>query len=123
LLRSYSVLARLLSTTCDLWVEANVELVQRLIADGPALKQMFGAGDELGKVTEIEPALSDTHAGRRTVMGLTFASGVRLVYKPRSVGMEEAYSRLLHWCNAQGASPPFKVLAVLKRANYGWIEF
>jgi len=123
LLRTYSVLARLLATTCDLWVEANVEFAQRLAADWPDLAEIFGAGDDLGQVTEIEPALSDSHAGRRCMMALTFATGIRLIYKPRSTGMEETYASLLRWCNAQGATPPFKVLEILNRDSYGWVEF
>ena len=123
LMRTYSVLARLLATTCDLWVEANVEFAQRLVADWLDIAEMFGTGEDLGQVTEIQPALSDTHAGRRCVMALTFACGTRLIYKPRSVGMEEAYASLLRWCNAQGATPPFKALEILNRNSYGWVEF
>lgn len=44
LLQSYSVLARLLTTTCDLWVEANVEFVQRLQADWPDLVALLALG-------------------------------------------------------------------------------
>jgi type 2 lantibiotic biosynthesis protein LanM len=123
LLRTYSVLARLLATTCQLWVAANAEFVQRLSADWPTLEQTFGAENVLGQVIEIEPALSDTYTGRRSVMALTFASGFRLVYKPRSVGTEEAFSHLLNWCSAQGATPPFKALSILNCSNYGWAEF
>lgn len=119
----YSVLARLLATTCDLWVSANVEFVQRLSADWSALEHMFGVGSNLGQVIEIQPTLSDTHAGRRNVMALTFASGCKLIYKPQPVGMEEAFSQLLHWCNGQGALPPFKTLSILNRSTYGWVEF
>ncbi len=123
LLRTYSVLARLLATTCDLWVEANVEFAQRLAADWPDLAEIFGPGNDLGQVTEIQPALSDSHVGRRSVMALTFATGIRLIYKPRSTGMEKAYASLLRWCNAQGAAPPLKVLEILNRDSYGWVEF
>jgi type 2 lantibiotic biosynthesis protein LanM len=123
LLRMYSVLARLLTTTCDLWVEANVEFVQRLFTDWSDLSETFGGGDDLGQVREIQPALSDTHSGRRCVMSLTFARGIKIVYKPRCIGMEEAYASLLRWCNAQGAKPPFKILNILSRDSYGWVEF
>ncbi len=123
LFRTYSVLARLLATTCDLWVEANVELVQRLAADLSAIAQRFASGSAMGQVIELQPALSDVHAGRRSVMALIFASGCRLVYKPRSVGMEEAYYHLLRWCNMQGATPPFQILTILNRSTYGWVEY
>jgi len=120
---TYSVLARLLATACDLWVEAVVELVQRLAADRSALIELFNAGVDPGQVTEIQPALSDVHDGRRSVMALTFASGCRLIYKPRSLGMEEAYYHLLRWCNAQGATPPFQIVTVLNRSTYGWMQY
>lgn len=124
LLQSYSVLARLLATTCDLWVEANVEFIQRLQADWSELVSIFfGAGNDPGPVTEIQPALSDMHAGRRATMALTFALEYRLIYKPRPVGMEEAYARLLQWCNAQDITPQLKSLTILNRASYGWVEF
>lgn len=117
----YNVLARLLATTCDFWVEANVEFLQRLAADWQTIQQTFN--DELGVVTSIEPALSDSHNGKRTVMALTFASGRKLVYKPKDVGMEESYYHLLRWCNEQGITPPFKILRIVKRPSYGWVEF
>ena len=44
LLRTYSVLARLLVTACDLWVEANVEFAQRLAADWPDLQRCLEPG-------------------------------------------------------------------------------
>jgi lantibiotic modifying enzyme len=128
LLLEYSVLARLLATACDCWVEANVEFVQRLLADWPALEQMFGGNKSLEQVTEILPALSDAHAGRRCVMALTFDDSVRVVYKPRSVGIEQAFYELLNWCNEHGASLDLPLLTffcprLLKRPGYGWMEF
>jgi type 2 lantibiotic biosynthesis protein LanM len=123
LLLAHSVLARLLAVTCDLWVETIVELVQRLAADDAALRERFHAGKDPGQVIALWPALSDAHAGRRTVMALTFASGSRLIYKPRSLGMEEAYYHLLRWCNAQGDLPPFHIVTVLDRSTYGWMQY
>lgn len=123
LLLEHSVLARLLAVTCECWIETIVELVQRLAADRSALIERFHAGNDPGQIIAIEPALSDTHCGRRTVIALTFASGTRLIYKPRSLGMEEAYSHLLRWCNAQGATPPFHIVTVLDRSTYGWMQY
>jgi type 2 lantibiotic biosynthesis protein LanM len=128
LLLEYSVLARLLATACDCWVEANVEFVQRLLADWSALEQMFGSNKSLEQVTEILPALSDAHAGRRSAMALTFDDSIRVVYKPRSVGIEQALYELLNWCNEHGTSPDLPLLKffcprLLERSGYGWMEF
>ena len=77
----------------------------------------------LGNVVELQPSLSDAHRGGRSVVALTFASGRRLVYKPKDMGTEAAYQRLLAWLNDQGAPLSFKVLKVLDRSTHGWEEF
>ena len=97
---------------------------ERLEADIPELERVFGDdGEELGNVVELKPSLSDPHRGRRSVVALTFASGRKLVYKPKDMGTEAAYHRLLAWLNERGAPLPFKVLEVLDRSTHGWVEF
>lgn len=121
--KRYPVLARMLATMSDLWVEANVEFLQRLAVDLPALKQHFGGGQPLGQVASIRPALSDPHRGRRRVIALAFASGRKLIYKPKDLGTEAAYQQLLAWCNGQDVALSFRVLSVLNRTSHGWVEF
>ncbi|HEU5373948.1 MAG TPA: type 2 lanthipeptide synthetase LanM family protein, partial [Ktedonobacteraceae bacterium] len=123
LLQTYSALADLLATTCDGWISANTEFVQRLVADWSAIAQIFSADRRPERVVQMQPALSDMHTGRRCVMALTFDNGVRLVYKPRALGMEEIFYTLLSRCHAQGADLPCKIPALLTRAEYGWMEF
>ncbi len=122
LLEEYAVLGRLLGTTMHYWVEATVEFLQRLATDQAALARTFAGGGELGPVVAVRPALSDPHRGHRGVLALTFASGRTLVYKPKNLGSEEAYNRLLAWLNARGAPLPFKTLAVVNRGTHGWVE-
>ena len=98
--REYSVLARLLATITDLWVEATLEFLQRLAADWSDLQRAFGVHGDVDRVTNVESSLSNPYRGRRRVMVLTFTSGFKLVYKPKDLGIEEAYYRLLNWCNA-----------------------
>jgi type 2 lantibiotic biosynthesis protein LanM len=123
LLHEYSFLARLLASTTDLWIASHVEFLQRLASDWQDIQQTFGGDTEHEQVIAIDPALSDPHHGRRFVMALTLASGKKLVYKPRNIGMEVCYNRLLNWCNEHGATPPLQVLTTIDRANYGWVEF
>jgi type 2 lantibiotic biosynthesis protein LanM len=120
----YPVLARRLGNISHLWVEANAEFLGRLEADMPELERVFGDdGEELGNVVELKSSLSDPHRGMRSVVALTFASGRKLVYKPKDMGTEAAYHRLLAWLNERGAPLPFKVLEVLDRSTHGWVEF
>ncbi len=123
LLVEYPVLARRLGEISTLWVEANAEFLGRLEADMPRLETVFNDGEALGGVVELRPSLSDPHGGGRGVVALTFASGRTLVYKPKDMGTEAAYFRLLGWLNEKGAPLPFKVLEVLDLSTHGWVEF
>lgn len=135
--QEYSVLARLMATATDLWVEANGELMRRLESDWLAIQQTFQGNANaktyamsLQQVVAVEPALSDLHNRGRAVAALTFASGLKLIYKPKDLGMEVAFFQFLDWLNQQGGETwhtlpllPFKVLQVLNRPTYGWVEY
>lgn len=121
--RKYSVLARLLATLTEQWIAATVAFLQRLATDWSAIQHMLGDNDEQDQVMAVQPSLSRPHDGRRCVMALTFASGRKVIYKPRNIGLEEAYYRLLAWCNEQGIPLPSKVLTCINRSNYGWVEY
>ncbi|MFL5660052.1 MAG: type 2 lanthipeptide synthetase LanM, partial [Ktedonobacteraceae bacterium] len=121
--KEYTVLARLLATVTDLWVEANVEFLRHLSSDWSEIQRLFDGGGALGQVETVQTALSDPHRGRRSVIALTFASGQKLVYKPKDLGVEEAFNRLLSWFNERDVPLPFKVLKVIDRGTHGWVEF
>lgn len=121
--QEYSVLARLVATAVDLWVNATAEFIQRLAADWQLIQEQFRNGEELGEVIAIESSISDPHQQGRSVFILTFTSGWKLVYKPKDCNLEKAYTQFLDWLNQQGAPLAFKVIQVLNRSDYGWIEF
>lgn len=119
--QKYSVLARLVATLIDLWVEEKTEFIQRLASDLSTIEQTFQ--EDAGQVVAISLDLSDSHNRRRSVMALTFASGLKLIYKPRSLGLEEAYFQLLKWCNQQEVLLPFKLVKVIDCKTHGWMEY
>ncbi len=119
--QKYSVLARLIATALDFWVEAIAELLLRLASDLPRIQQTFPG--VMGQVVAIQPGLSDYHNRGRCVIALTFASGLKLIYKPRDLGLETAYFQLLDWCNQQGVLLPFQLLKVINCTTHGWMEY
>lgn len=123
--QKYPVLARLIAIAIDFWVEATAEFLQSLKADLSKIQQGFNhqPNTQLGKVVEINSSLSDPHNQNRSVIVFTFESGLKLVYKPKDLGLEVAYNQFLDWCNQQGVLLPFKVLKVLNRGTYGWVEY
>jgi type 2 lantibiotic biosynthesis protein LanM len=121
--REFPVLARLAAQTTDSWIETSAELLHRLGEDRKAIRDVFADGVDLGEVVALGTDLSDAHHGGRSVVAVRFASGLRLIYKPRNLGLERAYFSLLAWLNEHGAPLPFRLLRILERPEYGWVEF
>lgn len=115
-------LARQLARLVDTWQSANAELLGRLERDRADLGRALGDGAPPGQLLRLEPGLSDRHHGGRQVAVLHFASGLRAVYKPRSVALEAAFNRFLRWLGAAGLEPTPPCLRVLVRDGYGWVE-
>ena len=114
----HPVLAAFVEAILDAWCDATAELVERLDADLPLVRERFEWHADPGAVVAVEPDLSDPHHGGRSVAVLTFASGARLVYKPRSLAADAAFGDFLVWCDAG-----FRVPTVLDRHRYGWAEY
>lgn len=127
LFQKYPVLGRLIATAVNFWVDFTAEFLQRLSEDKADIQRIFGKfgsnQDYLGKVTEIKTSLSDSHKQGRTVILLTFESGLKLVYKPKDLGLEVGFNQFLDWCNHHSQLLDFKVIQVLNRNKYGWVEY
>ncbi|WP_375512897.1 type 2 lanthipeptide synthetase LanM family protein [uncultured Nostoc sp.] len=121
--QEYSVLARLAATATDLWVDATLEFILRLASDWSEIQTTFQPEKELGQVVAVKPSLSDLHRGGRSVIKITFASGLNLIYKPRNLAIESAYFNLLAWFNQHDVPLPFKLLKVINHSTHGWVEF
>jgi type 2 lantibiotic biosynthesis protein LanM len=121
--QQYPVLARLVATVTDLWVDTTKEFLWRLASDWSEIQKTFQPETELGQVVAIAPFLSDRHHNGRSITAATFASGLKLVYKPKDIALESAYVKLLAWLNEHGVRLPFKLFKVINRLAYGWVEF
>ncbi len=121
--QEYSVLGRLIATTVDLWVDTTAEFMVRLATDWTEIQQTFQPKKELGKVIAIAPNLSERHHQGRTALELTFAAGLKLIYKPKNLGLDIAYINLLNWFNQEKLPLKFKLIKILNRDDYGWVEF
>lgn len=117
----YPVLERLLATAADQSQASWREMMARLRDDWELLGKAFALRAET--LVHVDCGLGDPHRGGRSVMILTFASGRRLVYKPRSVAVEAHFSNCIAWFNDHGLEPSLRPLAALPRGDYGWVEF
>ena len=115
LFREYPVLLRLFGLCLEFWVGASAEFLRRLADDWPELA--------VNPATSLTTGISDAHNGHRYVVIVERDPGWRLVYKPKDLVIEAAFSSFLDWCNSQQDEIHLKVLDVWPRAGYGWVEF
>ncbi len=97
-----------------------VAVLDHLETDRPLLAPLgVGAQD---RVVRLEVAAGDRHARGLRVQVLHLDSGRRLVHKPRDLGVDSAFQRVLTavrtWSGAQ-----LRTCEVLSREGYGWMEF
>jgi type 2 lantibiotic biosynthesis protein LanM len=118
----YPVLARLMTATVQRWLDTTLELLGRLAEDRSMIEHRLSKGTKLGPLVAVHSGLSDPHRGGRTVAILTFASGQRVVYKPKSLAVDLEFQSLIDWLNATGLEFQHRTLQVLNRGAYGWVE-
>jgi type 2 lantibiotic biosynthesis protein LanM len=119
----YPVLARYAVEAVESWIAASREFLTHLVEDREALRALFAPDAGLGRLVELDGGLGDSHRGGRAVLKAVFDSGLKLVYKPRSIAVEVAFQDLLGWAEAQGLAPGFRRLRFFDRGDHGWVEF
>lgn len=122
ILRAYPVLARYLVTLVDNWVASTKEWLQRLRVDFEQVRAAFLEESD-AELVWVEPTGGDRHAGGRTPLVLVFRSGRRVVYKPRSLALDQHFSQLIAWLNERGLQPPLRGVRMVDKSSHGWCEF
>ncbi|HET8843790.1 MAG TPA: type 2 lanthipeptide synthetase LanM family protein, partial [Ktedonobacteraceae bacterium] len=97
--------------------------VRRLAADWQTIRAIFAPQSDPGLLINISGGAGDLHRGGRSVNILEFSSGFHLVYKPKSLAIDQHFGELLTWLNAQGQQPDLLPCKALNRGEYGWEEF
>ena len=128
LLSEYPVLARRLITCIENWVDYSAEFLFHLAADWKEIVSLFSPGHEnmfpkCGLLAEAATGAGDTHRHGRSVLMARFEGGLELVYKPRSIAVDQHFQDLIRWVNQKGAEPQLRTLRVLTRETHGWVEF
>ncbi|GAA5530717.1 type 2 lanthipeptide synthetase LanM family protein [Herpetosiphon gulosus] len=122
LLQAYPVLIQQLCLTIQRWHANSTTIFERLNHDWPALQQLFPVLQQTDGLIGLQAGAGDVHAGGQSVVILSFANA-KLVYKPRSLAIDQAFQELLHWVNQHSSMLPLRLLKVLDRHHYGWSEW
>lgn len=116
---AYPAAARVLALPYVRWDAALAELLAHLEQDREALALAFGQGNKLGALIDYAGGLGDTHAGR-SVAALSFASGVRVVYKPKDLRVAGAYHGLVQALTDFGLLPALRPRTLVLRDTHAW---
>ena len=121
LFSDYPVLRQQIANRLDKWSAFSLEFLKHLRDDWDLVGEFFAT--DPGMLVEIQSGRGDMHDNGRSVLIASFASGARIVYKPRSLAVGEHFQQLLAWLNDRGVEPGFRELKVLDRGDHGWAEF
>jgi type 2 lantibiotic biosynthesis protein LanM len=100
---------------------ALLEFAERWASDRAQIAKLCGAPP--GALREVTFGAGDSHRGGRTV-AIVSCEGGRVVYKPRSLAVEEKLVGFIAGLERDLGRPlPIRVPAVVAFADYGWAEF
>jgi type 2 lantibiotic biosynthesis protein LanM len=122
LYQRYPALARLISHRLKCWRRNMKYLLQAVREDLPLLVEELNV-TPAAKVERLSLNLSDAHHLGKSVAVLTFSAGTRIVYKPRSLGLEKRFMGILSYLNERAQIPLFQIIKMVERPRHGWCEF
>lgn len=102
--------------------ENIVKLCERFAQDRAEINRRFFPQEPCERVEVLSGSNSDRHNGGKQVFILELDNGRRLIYKPRSLAVEEAYRRFLFRI-AEGIGVSYWWNQALDRGDYGWCEW
>jgi type 2 lantibiotic biosynthesis protein LanM len=123
----YGVLARQVHLCLAHWASFGIEFFTHLAEDWRDVQTTLADGVPLGRLAAVEGSDGDGHRSGRCVLKIAFTSGLRVVYKPRSLAVDRHFGELVEWFNAHAAESPvlhtLRTAKVLDRNSRGWAEF
>jgi len=117
----YPVLGRSLTEITERTINNVTTLLDRYKNDYKIIKETFFGNDI--ELESVSFGLGDSHKNGQSVSILTFKGGNKLVYKPRSLKIDNAYNQFLEWINNQGISIKLKNVISINYEEYGWQQF
>ncbi|QLH25633.1 type 2 lanthipeptide synthetase LanM family protein [Streptomyces sp. Rer75] len=117
----YPVLARCVAELLDGWVADRIRFARHLRDDLDALCGHLLSGDRPGGVAALRFGHGDVHRRGRSVCRVDFRDAPPVFYKPRSLAVDEQFTRLVHRFN-EDSPYALRTPRTLTRADHGWAE-
>ena len=120
--RTYPVLLRLLGNVVECWTENTRRLLEAFARDQREISKLLN-NPGCGAISSIELGKSDPHHGRQSVAIISVEGGGRIVFKPRPIGSEIAFMKVLSFMNRHSGQSLYRTMKAIPRSSYGWCEF
>lgn len=117
------VLGYVLGTALRQRCVSTAEMLARLTADRATLIDVLFDGRDPGPLVGVSADAGDRHHDGRAVAVLTFASGDRVVYKPRDLRCFAAYFEFVAGLDGAFADGGPSGRRLVVRDGYGWDEY
>lgn len=98
------------------------ELLDRFAEDRQEINRRLYPGNPCGEIRQVGGGGSDSHRHGHRVFILELDNGEKLVYKPRSMAVDEAYEAFLRWV-FENTGMPCWWYRVWDRGEYGWCQW
>ncbi|GFN31660.1 type 2 lanthipeptide synthetase LanM family protein [Paenibacillus xylaniclasticus] len=122
ILLKFPVLARMMSEHLARSLRNGLELFGRLEEDYAQLQETF-LGGMPAVLQRVEMSAGDSHQDGRTVTLLHFDNGTTIVYKPRSLQTDMAFTQWLNWLERNGLEDGPIAARTIDRGHYGWQQY
>ncbi|WP_317949334.1 type 2 lanthipeptide synthetase LanM family protein, partial [Rossellomorea marisflavi] len=97
-----------------------------VVATNKEMEQLIAKfNNSLGDILDIQASFGDSHSGGKSVAIITFASGQKLVIKPRNMSLEENFNNFINKLNNITGKEILNLhyAKVHTSAEFGWMEF
>lgn len=113
-----------------MWHRVQIRMGNRIKSIEETVRRVHADTAELACWLDIDPSVKlvsisasgDTHGAGRAVSVLVFSDATRVIYKPRPVDGEAAYSALCMFMH-QEFGRTFGAAVVLPKSGYGYVQF
>ncbi len=113
---TYPTMLRIIIEECIQQQKSILEAVSNLKNDFSEIKTKFNLS---GNIINIQSNLGDSHCGKKSVLIFCFEKG-RIVYKPRSLDVDESFNSLIDYINKKTLKYKIKKTNLIAKKNYGW---
>ena len=117
--KTYPLMYQDMLSSLTLSIQNICEVLERFAVDIEEINSRFFPENACHKIQKISGGDSDAHRGSRMVLVLELDNGEKLIYKPRSLALDEAYVSFLQWI-CQNVDMEYWWNTIWDRGEYGW---